>query len=104
MAKNSKEKKTKQVEIVCPLRDTRFKLTRIQRHVNKNHPDISLTELENAIEEGLKNGTLQYKVTLYDGLTKTRSGTRAVAGRKHDKGGVRGIVLGGAIELGKRYR
>ena len=73
-------------------------------HANKHHADIPVSELETAVREGMEDGSLRYKVTVFDGLSKTYSGTQALKNNQISRGEKVSIVPGGAIEMGKRSR
>ena len=102
MGKKANQKTTKRVDVWCPLCDERFQIQRIKSHANKHHTDKTVADLETAIRNGMENGSLRYEVTLFDGLSKTFSGTQAVKQNRVARGEKVSIVPGGAIEMGKR--
>jgi hypothetical protein len=99
--KLSKSAHTQIVKLKCPLCGSLIRLSRVERHRNRHHPESSLKVLQAKIRAALENGTLDYSIIQFDGATPMRSSTEAFeAGRK--KGYTGPPLRGGAIELGKK--
>lgn len=54
------------VRITCPLCGIQFSLSKLIKHRNKRHPDMSIEEFENLLAQNLKQGKLEYKGTRTD--------------------------------------
>ncbi len=88
--------------IKCPLCNTRFKLSNVNRHISRAHKDFSISDFYKILNDTAAKRTLTIQNYENRGPTINTATSVLSNARKSGARGVGKIVSGGAFGLGKR--